>query len=167
MAFNFETEIDREHAIVGIGNLHRTLLRKLVSVTKDSGQFAASNMKIRMPHATFRSAEQVHTEESIRTGTFGHLEYQNAAIAGDSPGSAVKYFAFGTGLWGPLHAKIRAIDHGHKAFRFKRTDGGNFTAVVKGQQPQREWIHDTVRSTGNYVRTKIASELAQLEFRAR
>ncbi len=133
-------------------------------ITKDGGDFAASNMKIRMPHATFKSAEQVHTEDAIRSGIFGHPEYQRAAIAGDSPSSAVKYFAFGTGLYGPLERKYGPRGSA-KALLFKRHDGGNFTAVVKGQKPQREWIHDSVRATGNYVRIRIHQDLSQLSFR--
>lgn len=154
--------VEDENAFTGIGNFHRALLTKTLDLTQDASERAATNMKIRMPHATMKTAEGVHTTgPTLRRGPFGHPEVQYTAET--DPRSAAQYFYWGTGLWGPTHRKIFASTYGKKAFLFKRNDGGNFTSVVRGQPPQKLWFFESVDNTNNYVRLRITAMLNELK----
>lgn len=150
-----------ENVSQGLANFHRVILTKTLGLAQDSAERAATHMRIRMPHASFKSAEGVHVVgPELRSGPFGHPEVQYTAETAGDREDATPYFFWGTGLWGALHRKYgprRA-----KALRFKRFDGGNYTAVVKGQRPQRLWFEDSKRETGNYVRARIEKMLNEL-----
>lgn len=153
MAGNFkvEAEVDASSAIHGIDREEKLMNLRIRHLLTDGSEYAAQQLRIRIPHQSYQSRATIHNKPAERTA-FG---YEAVAGALDIPGSHVKYFYEGTGIWGRRGAPYGPTMKKAMMF-YTKGRGPLFRTSVKGQKPQKEWVEDSFARTGNFVHRSIA-----------